>query len=248
MVTVYYGDCVLYGVETVSLTMARPVSAYDGLGQGEFQIPGARKLRQWTLKCHWSDQDDMGTEDWTKGSQLLEQLHEWMDDKRARRLVISGDRRRESASACLTQLEVQQNYEGVYQVTVRLTEHRRVQVQQTDIPPSTRPGMPPEDPGPWTPSSPMDAVSVLPDGEEETWYWYSEDEERLVSTNNRVMVPLGVPVFRSREEYNSYQSNAKNPTGMMELQQYHSDYWDWKLEHPDEDKTFSQWKKEYVAK
>ncbi len=247
MVTVYYGDCILYGVESVSLTMARPVSAYDGLGQGEFQVPGSRKLRQWTLKCHWSDYNDMAAEDWTKGSRLLEQLHEWMEEKKPRRLVISGERRRESASACLTQLEVQQNYEGIYQVTVRLTEYRRVEVQQSEIPPSTRPGMPPEDPGPWVLNTPMDAAAVLPDGEGEVWYWYSDEEERLVSTDNRLMIPNGVPVFRSTEEYGSYQRLAEAGR-VMELQQYHGLYWDWMLEHPGDTTTFAQWKKEYTAR
>lgn len=142
---IYLGGCALYGVSAVEESISRNVTEHDAIGFGVFTMPQNVGLKSWSIKLELT-QENLGQADWRKASTVLDELHDMLDNKNGRRLIIISDRQKLSKRVLLRDIKYESSYQGVYSVSLSLIEYVKARVRTAGVPSVTRPGTPPKAP------------------------------------------------------------------------------------------------------
>jgi hypothetical protein len=144
---VYIGDITLYGVTDVKGNSERDIESYDGIGKGTFSVAGSKELRIWDIQCELSENNDHHHSDWTSAQSIFDAFEQMLADESEQRLVISSEDNNISELALLkSYTKTEKEYQGVYDVSIRLMEYVPVSVRTTDVPYGKRPGKVPVPP------------------------------------------------------------------------------------------------------
>lgn len=134
------GGIVLYGIQNVEDSGEREITAYDGIGQGNFPVPESRKLRTWTIECEMAEKNIGNLPNWSAASKVFTAFDVLLATKDPSRFIFVSDNRNESMSGYLTGYSKKEKAIGTYDVTVRVTEYKAAGVKTTDVPYIKRPG------------------------------------------------------------------------------------------------------------
>lgn len=137
------GGILLYGIKNVEDNSEREITSYDGIGQGFFPVPESRKLRTWTFECEMTEQNRSRLANWTAASKVFTAFEVLLATKDPSRFIFVSNNRNESMSGYLTGYSKKEEYPGVYNVTVKVTEYKAAGVKTTDVPYIKRPGKAP---------------------------------------------------------------------------------------------------------
>lgn len=137
------GGILLYGIKNVEDNSEREITSYDGIGQGFFPVPESRKLRTWTFECEMTEQNRNRLANWTAASKVFTGFEVLLATKDPSRFIFVSNNRNESMSGYLTGYSKKEEYPGVYNVTVKVTEYKAAGVKTTDVPYVKRPGKAP---------------------------------------------------------------------------------------------------------
>lgn len=137
------GGILLYGIKNVEDNSEREITSYDGIGQGFFPVPESRKLRTWTFECEMTEQNRNRLANWTAASKVFTGFEVLLATKDPSRFIFVSNNRNESMSGFLTGYSKKEEYPGVYNVTVKVTEYKAAGVKTTDVPYIKRPGKAP---------------------------------------------------------------------------------------------------------
>ncbi|WP_187138275.1 hypothetical protein [Clostridium merdae] len=137
------GGILLYGIKNVEDNSEREITSYDGIGQGFFPVPESRKLRTWTFECEMTEQNRNRLANWTAASKVFTGFEVLLATKDPSRFIFVSNNRNESMSGYLTGYSKKEEYPGIYNVTVKVTEYKAAGVKTTDVPYIKRPGKAP---------------------------------------------------------------------------------------------------------
>ncbi|HWP51754.1 MAG TPA: hypothetical protein VN626_08675 [Clostridia bacterium] len=154
---VHLGGCVLYGVSSVEESVSRNVTEHDAIGAGVFTIPQNVGLKSWSIKLELS-QTNLGQEGWQKASEVLDELHDMLKSKNAKRMVVISDRQKLSELVLLRDIKYETSYQGIYSVSLSLIEYVKAQVKTSGVPSVTRSGTAPKAPDTFKALNTYDAV------------------------------------------------------------------------------------------
>lgn len=140
---IYLGSCALYGASSVEESVSRNVTEHDAIGSGVFTMPQNVGLKGWSIKLELTQQN-LGQEGWRKASAVLDELRDMLDNKNGQRLVVISDQQKLSELALLRDIKYETSYQGIYSVTLSLTEYVKAQVKSSGVPSVTRPGTRPQ--------------------------------------------------------------------------------------------------------
>ncbi|MDU7339228.1 MAG: hypothetical protein E7L17_14085 [Clostridium sp.] len=137
------GGILLYGIKNVEDNSEREITSYDGIGQGFFPVPESRKLRTWSFECEMTEQNTSQLPNWTAASKVFTGFEVLLATKDPSRFIFVSKNRNESMSGYLTGYSKKEEYPGIYNVTVKVTEYKAAGVKTTDVPYVKRPGKAP---------------------------------------------------------------------------------------------------------
>ena len=140
------GGIILYGIQNVEDSGEREITAYDGIGQGNFPVPESRKLRTWTIECEMTEKNLNGLPNWSAVGKVFTAFDVLLNTSDPSSFIFVSDNRNESMSGYLTGYSKKEKSPGVYDVTVRVTEYKAAGVKTTGVPYIKRPGKAPEIP------------------------------------------------------------------------------------------------------
>lgn len=185
------GDVELDKVITVAQSSDRDISVYDSVGGGKFAVPQNKGLRSWTIKCEIDDYD------------VIKDLDKMQKRKTPARLVINSDGYKVSERVLLKSYNApEEEYAGVFPVTLTAIEYVKVGVKTADVPHVAREGEPP----------PLPKAQVLGDGQNGTKTAY----DLFVTAQRTAESPYGPveggfkrKVFDSEEKRNAYLASVQ---------------------------------------
>lgn len=123
------GDIELDKVVAVAQSSDRDISVYDSVGGGKFAVPQNKGLRTWTIKCEIDDHN------------LIKQFDKMQKKKTPARLVINTDGYKVSERVLLKSYNApEEEYAGVWPVTLTVIEYVKVGVKTADVPYVAREG------------------------------------------------------------------------------------------------------------
>ncbi|MDU6346536.1 MAG: hypothetical protein E6593_07290 [Clostridium sp.] len=137
------GGIILYGVQNVDDGKDREITAYDGIGQGNFPVPESPKLHTWTIECEMTEKNTDNLPNWSAASKVFTAFDVLLATKDPSRFIFVSDNRNESMSGYLAGYNKKEKYPGTYDVTIRVTEYKAAGVKTTDVPYIKRPGKAP---------------------------------------------------------------------------------------------------------
>ncbi|WP_042436333.1 hypothetical protein [Faecalispora jeddahensis] len=137
------GGIIIYGVQNVDDGKDREITAYDGIGQGNFPVPESPKLHTWTIECEMTEKNTDNLPNWSAASKVFTAFDVLLATKDPSRFIFVSDNRSESMSGYLTGYSKKEKYPGTYDVTIRVTEYKAAGVKTTDVPYIKRPGKAP---------------------------------------------------------------------------------------------------------
>ncbi len=151
MYNVFLGSLELYCVEDFEETSKRQIAVHSTLGAGEVPIYNDKELRSWKLTCELSNYRQPMHDVFTPASDIFAVFEEWLAAGEEQRLVVVSDSITLSEMVMLKSYRKNETTQGVFDVTVELTEYKEVSVRTADIPFIQRPGkippLPPVKPG-----------------------------------------------------------------------------------------------------
>ncbi len=151
MYNVFLGSLELYCVENFEETSKRQIAVHSTLGAGEVPIYNDKELRSWKLTCELSNFRQPMHHVFTPASDIFAVFEGWLAAGEEQRLVVVSDSITLSEMVLLKTYRKTETTQGVYDVTLELTEYKEVSVRTADIPYIQRPGkippLPPVKPG-----------------------------------------------------------------------------------------------------
>lgn len=136
------GGIIIYGVQNVDDGKDREITAYDGIGQGNFPVPESPKLHTWTIECEMTEKN-IGSPNWSAASKVFTAFEALLKTTDPSRFIFVSDNRNESMSGYLAGYSKKEKYPGTYDVTIRVTEYKAAGVKTTAVPYIKRPGKAP---------------------------------------------------------------------------------------------------------
>ena len=130
----------LYGISGVALSSARDINTYNGIGRGKFALADSKDLKQWTIKCELTENNDHRLEGWQPAQDVFAKLERLLNTQTASRLIISTEHDQTSERVLLKGYDKQEVYSGVFDVTISFIEDVPVSIRTTDVPYIERPG------------------------------------------------------------------------------------------------------------
>ncbi|MFR5049391.1 MAG: hypothetical protein ACLUDH_13955 [Faecalispora sporosphaeroides] len=140
------GGIILYGITSVEDGKEREITAYDGIGQGNFPVPESPKLHTWTIECEMTEKNTDNLPNWSAASKVFAAFDVLLKTTDPSRFIFVSDNRNESMSGHLAGYSKKEKYPGAYDVTIRVTEYKAAGVKTTDVPYIKRPGKAPAAP------------------------------------------------------------------------------------------------------
>ncbi|GEM_PF-5910332 len=137
---VYLGDATIYGVSEVEENANRALGIHNGLGQGNFVLGGDRELRRFGLSCELSEQNSQNASGWSPAKNLFDYFERLLEERDPMRLIIVSEHSQISLPVLLESYTKTESYAGVYEVGLKLIEHRACAVQSAEVPYVKRPG------------------------------------------------------------------------------------------------------------
>ncbi len=151
MYNVFLGNLELYCVEDFEETSKRQIAVHSTLGAGEVPIYNDKELRSWKLTCELSNYRQPMHHVFTPASDIFAVFEGWLAAGEEQRLVVVSDSITLSEMVMLKSYRKNETTQGVFDVTIELTEYKEVSVRTADIPFIQRPGkippLPPVKPG-----------------------------------------------------------------------------------------------------
>lgn len=151
MYNVFLGSLELYCVEDFEETSKRQIAVHSTLGAGEVPIYNDKELRSWKMTCELSNYRQPMHHVFTPASDIFAVFEGWLAAGEEQRLVVVSDSITLSEMVMLKSYRKNETTQGVFDVTLELTEHKEVSVRTADIPFIQRPGkippLPPVKPG-----------------------------------------------------------------------------------------------------
>lgn len=133
----------LYGVQIVRESAERQITTYDAVGAGKFPLAENRGLKSWDIQCELTEHNDMRLPNWSKASEIFDDLDDLLRKKEPSRLVIYSDYVKASERVLLKGYSREETVSGVYAVKLSCTEYVAAVVRTTDMPYTPRPGKAP---------------------------------------------------------------------------------------------------------
>lgn len=134
------GGIYISGVTDVSLSSGRDLTAYNGLGNGNFSVPDAENLREWTVSCELSAKNTRRLEHWQTAEYVFKSFEAMLKTKDYSRFIVTSPLENISELVYLKQYSKKEKYNGVYDVEITVSEHKPTQIKTTDVPYISRPG------------------------------------------------------------------------------------------------------------
>lgn len=137
------GGIIIYGATSVEDSGEREITAYDGIGQGNFPVPESAKLHTWTIECEMTEKNTDNLPNWSAASKVFTAFDVLLKTTDPSRFIFVSDNRNESMSGFLSGYSKKEKYPGTYDVTIRITEYKAAGVKTTDVLYIKRPGKAP---------------------------------------------------------------------------------------------------------
>ena len=114
---------------TVTQSGERDISVFDSVGGGKFAVPQNRGLRTWAIKCEIDNHD------------VIKDLDKMKKKKTPVRLVINSNDHKVSERVLLKSYTAsEEEYAGVFPVTLTVIEYVKAGIITTDVPYVARDG------------------------------------------------------------------------------------------------------------
>lgn len=137
---VYLGEATIYGISEVEENVGRAIGIHNGLGQGNFVLGGDRELRRFGLSCELSEQNSQNASGWSPAKNLFDYFERLLEERDPMRLIIVSEHSQISLPVLLESYTKTEAYAGIYEVGLKLIEHRACAVQSAEVPYVKRPG------------------------------------------------------------------------------------------------------------
>jgi hypothetical protein len=134
------GGIYISGVTDVAMTSGRDLTAYDGLGNGNFSVPDSENLREWTISCELSEVNTRNLPHWQGASYVFSSFETMLKTKDYSRFLVTSGSKNISELVYIKQYQQKEKYDGVYDVEIVVQEYKPVSVKTTDVPYIARPG------------------------------------------------------------------------------------------------------------